>query len=290
MRRLSLIIITAMLASGFAPVAHAVGQHVDVQIVDRDSGETLTPILHDGAWWVAGRPGARYRVSIVNRDGQRTLNVLSIDGINAMSGETAAWHQSGYVLMPYGSFGVDGWRKSLEQVAAFTFASLPDSYAARTDRPANVGVIGVAVFDERAPLIPAAAGQAEPAKRTAPYSATPSTSADTVAPPPPPAPAVRAPLPSRDESPRAALQPQSPPLEELAQHDRLGTAHGAIERSVIRWVSFHRARPTPDEIVTIHYDRLERLIAMGIVAPPQPPIAANPFPDDHRFVPDPPAR
>jgi hypothetical protein len=39
-----------------------------------------------------------------------------------------------------------GWRKSLAETAAFYFTTLPDSYAARTGRPDNIGVIGVAVF------------------------------------------------------------------------------------------------------------------------------------------------
>ena len=46
-------------------------------------------------------------------------------------------------------FGVKGWRKSLDRVAAFYFTALPDSYAARTGRPGNVGVIGVAVFRKK---------------------------------------------------------------------------------------------------------------------------------------------
>ena len=38
----------------------------------------------------------------------------------------------------------------MREVAAFTFTDSPNSYAERTGRPANVGVIGVAVFRERA--------------------------------------------------------------------------------------------------------------------------------------------
>src|SRR3970282_1834149 len=41
---------------------------------------------------------------------------------------------------------VTGWRKSLARTAAFYFTELGDSYAARTGRPENVGVIGVALF------------------------------------------------------------------------------------------------------------------------------------------------
>ena len=60
-----------------------------------------------------------------------------------------ARHQDGYVLDPWGFTSIAGWRKSLDRVAAFYFTSLPDSYAARTGRPDNVGVIGLALFRER---------------------------------------------------------------------------------------------------------------------------------------------
>jgi len=43
---------------------------------------------------------------------------------------------------------------SMEEVAAFYFTSVADSYAGRTDRPQNVGVIGVAVYREAEPLPP----------------------------------------------------------------------------------------------------------------------------------------
>jgi hypothetical protein len=49
---------------------------------------------------------------------------------------------------------IGGWRKSMSEVAAFVFTALPESYAARTGRPGNVGVIGVAVFREYQPPRP----------------------------------------------------------------------------------------------------------------------------------------
>ena len=41
----------------------------------------------------------------------------------------------------------------MDDVAQFYFTDLPDSYAARTGRPRNVGVIGVAVFREAPPPV-----------------------------------------------------------------------------------------------------------------------------------------
>ena len=258
--------------------AHAVGQLVDVQVVDRSNGETLVPIYFKGEWWIAGRPGARYGVTILSRTTQRTLNVVSVDGVNAISGDTAAWSQTGYVLAGYQRAQIDGWRKDTNRIAAFEFTALPDSYAARTGRPANVGVIGVAMFTERRPS-PIARREVAPAEaqRASPEPASSASPATDGAPAP------------------APLQKAQRFGDALADRSRIGTGHGEIENSSISFVSFQRAQSTPNEIVTIHYDRAENLIAMGILPPPYtPPVATNttpdPFPNSNRFVADPPPR
>lgn len=289
-------LLTSALAFGTAlSSAHAVGRLVDVQVVDRGTGETLTPIRHDGEWWIAGRPGARYGVVLANRDGRRTLNVVSIDGVNAVSGDTAAWDQTGYVLNAGQDARIDGWRKNATQVAAFEFTALPDSYAARTGRPANVGVIGIATFTERRPA-PVLRPQRSPAPGDA--SASPAStdevagatsaasSADSSSLQADPSAARAAPAPA----PQSAREERSADM--ALRRDRLGTGHGEIEASSIRYVGFQRAHSTPDEVVTIRYDRVENLIAMGVLPRPSlPPIAASPAPfPGNRFVADPPPR
>lgn len=137
---------------------------VDVAIVDRTTGEPLTVYMHEGQRWVAGVPGHRYAVSVRSLSAGRVLGVVSVDGVNVVSGETAAWDQRGYVLSPWQSYDVLGWRKSQDRVADFVFARLEDSYATRTGRPDDVGVIGVAAFRE-APVPPAASLNEAPADR-----------------------------------------------------------------------------------------------------------------------------
>src|SRR4249919_2385614 len=122
---------------------------VDVQVVDLDQGNWLNRIPYSGRDYIEGRPGHRFSVSLHNVTGERVLAVLSVDGVNAISGETAGSSQAGYVLDPYQSVDIRGWRKSYSDVAEFYFTDLPDSYAARTGRPQNVGVIGVAAFREK---------------------------------------------------------------------------------------------------------------------------------------------
>ena len=131
--------------------ACAVGSLATVTVVDRDTGAVLSTHYSRGEYWVAGRPGARYAVQVQNNTGGRILAVTSVDGVNVISGATAGWEQSGYVLSAGERYQITGWRKSNSEVAAFTFTAASNSYAERTGRPANVGVIGVAVFRERAP-------------------------------------------------------------------------------------------------------------------------------------------
>ena len=139
----------ALLALALPFVAGA-GTTVDIEVLDRRTGRVLPVYWHDGDRHVAGEPGREYEIRLRNRDGCRVLAVTSVDGVNVITGRTASPAQSGYVLDPWGLVEIDGWRKSMDEVAAFYFTALPDSYAARTGRPDNVGVIGVALFRERA--------------------------------------------------------------------------------------------------------------------------------------------
>jgi len=130
--------------------ALAVGRMADVSVIDRASGRVLPVHWHGGQAYVVGKPGSEYRILVRSREGGDLLAVTSVDGVNVITGETAHPLQSGYVLGPRGRLAVDGWRKSLSRTAAFYFTELGDSYAARTGRPEDVGVIGVALFRRKA--------------------------------------------------------------------------------------------------------------------------------------------
>jgi hypothetical protein len=142
--------------------AHAHGGIVDLSVYDRTEGRRLQVYWHEGRAYIAGRPGNEYQVTLRNRQAEDVLAVVSVDGVNVITGETANPPQSGYVLAPRRALDVLGWRKSLSQTAAFYFTSLPDSYAARTGRPDDVGVIGVALFRRKAQQPPQPLSQAAP--------------------------------------------------------------------------------------------------------------------------------
>jgi len=126
--------------------ASALGGLADLTVYDRTEARRLPVYWHQGHAYVAGKPGNEYQITVRSRLGEDVLAVVSVDGVNVITGETANPAQSGYVLGGRASLDIQGWRKSLAQTAAFYFTSLPDSYAARTGRPDDVGVIGVALF------------------------------------------------------------------------------------------------------------------------------------------------
>lgn len=145
---LGLSLLAGMLAPHPAPAQPHRDPLVRLSVIDRDTGAELPQYPGRGQHWIAGAPGHRYAIRLANGSSERVLVVLSVDGVNAVSGETAATSQAGYVLDPWETADIEGWRKSLDEVAAFVFTDLGDSYAARTGRPDNVGVIGIAVFSE----------------------------------------------------------------------------------------------------------------------------------------------
>ena len=267
---------------------------VDVAVVNRNTGERLTPWRHDGKLYVAGTPGDRYAIELRSRRSERLLAVLSVDGVNALTGQTAATLQSGYVISGWQSYSINGWRKSMEDVAQFVFTALPDSYAARTGRPGNVGVIGVAVYREKAVASEAlAVAPQSPSWRDGfgRNESQPSSAASGSA------------LKAESELGRSAGAEGNRPAAAPALAERrgdqagsladaevkskkLGTGHGAREHSPTRYTEFMRESDTPDEIVTIYYDSRANLVARGII--PVPRIAEpTPFPGSSGFVPDP---
>ena len=174
MKPVHILLAAALLCAGRA---FAYGGLADVSVYDRTEGRRLQIYWHEGRAYVAGKPGNEYQLSLRNRQREEILAVVSVDGVNVITGQTAEPSQSGYVLSPHGRLDIQGWRRSLSQTAAFYFTSLGDSYAARTGRPHDVGVIGVALFRKKPPAPPPApiardGAAAESARRAEPQLGT----------------------------------------------------------------------------------------------------------------------
>lgn len=243
----------------------AVGRLAEVSVYDRDSGQQLKTYTYRGQYYVVGTPGNRYAVSVRNNLGERMMAVISVDGVNVVNGETASPEQTGYVLNPHASTEINGWRKNMDEIAAFVFSRESNSYAARTGRPDDVGVIGVAMFREKKQPVYRRDRPVSPPSVTGERDGRPSSDA------------ARAPAPAgaADSSRKAE-----------ADNERLGTAHGQRESSEVNYTNFVRASSRPDEVVSIRYDSYRNLVAQGVIrAPRNYRPEPNPFPG--QFVPDP---
>jgi hypothetical protein len=298
LRRLTLPALAAIALLGAMP-AHAVGRLADIQLIDRDSGETLPVYQRRGEYWVAGRPGTRYAVSVRNPLRGRIMGVVSVDGVNVVSGQTAAWSQTGYVLGPWQQYDITGWRKTDNEVAAFHFTTLPSSYAARTGRPAHVGVIGVALFGEKleAPAVVPLPEPVYPSWRDRrELSEAERSQLERSAPPAAPASAANESFASGAASGKSSAadagasgQAEDRRPAPATAAPRLGTGHGQREHDAISHTRFERRSSQPDELIRIRYDSRENLIAMGILPPDLVSQRPQPFPGSRspRYVPDP---
>ncbi len=134
--------------TGLSPItAHTPYGGLSMAVVG-EGGEVLPGFAADGRTYVVGQAGQRYSIRITNDTGGRYEVVGSVDGLDVVDGRPAAYGKRGYIVAPYSTFTIDGFRTSDDTVAAFRFASVRESYASRTGDDRNVGVIGLAFFAE----------------------------------------------------------------------------------------------------------------------------------------------
>ena len=264
------LVVAALLAATTLPATAATACTTGrVDIYDRNAGQALQTYRHHGQRYVVGTPGNEYAVRVRNCSAVRVLAVVSVDGVNVVTGETASTDQAGYVIEPGGYVNIQGWRKDLDRTAAFYFSDPSDSYAARTGRPKDLGVIGVALFREREFERPALLSRERRSAVPSPQSPAEADAASNSG---------------------ARAEARSPEYSAAARLPSLGTGHGRGEYSPVEQVAFERASSKPDELIAIRYERRETLVAMGVLPeqrfrpwPRQP----DPFPGSLGFVPDP---
>jgi hypothetical protein len=126
------------------------GEGLSIAVVDAH-GRTLPGFTAAGRTLVVGELGTRYEIVVHDSTPVRFEIVASVDGLDVIDGRPAGRGRRGYIVDPGGTLVIDGFRTSEQEVAAFRFGRVADSYAAQTsprgDR--DVGVIGVAIFGEQ---------------------------------------------------------------------------------------------------------------------------------------------
>lgn len=123
------------------------GGQFSVRLADA-SGNTLDGAQADGRNFVVGRDGERYTIQVRNNTGNRVEVVATVDGLDVVDGRPGALTKRGYILSPFATLEIDGFRRSYSEVASFRFGRVDESYAAKKGEDRNVGVIGIAFFGE----------------------------------------------------------------------------------------------------------------------------------------------
>lgn len=297
-------VFTASLSYGCPAQAHPPRAYGPYSIdIEDEYGAPLRTFRHDGEVFVLGNYGQRYTIVLRNQSGRRVEAVVSVDGRDVISGRVGDYaHERGYILGPYQTVRIEGFRKSYEQVAAFRFSTPQASYSARMGTPENVGVIGAAFFPERVrrERPPVFLPESEPeARREAPTTVDDLLSNETAA-------AKR-----KGEAPPAAATTSGAEQSASARSRRsygesdaydggasvtaapsvnnLGTEYGETRNSQVEEVRFVRASSDkPAYVAVLRYDNATGLAARGIELDPRVSYREpNPFPRN-RFAPPPP--
>lgn len=245
-----------------------------------------------GRFYLEAREGARYAVVLTNRTRERLAVLLSVDGLNAISGQRGPspwlrpWSDPGrmYVLDPWDTTSVSGWRTSLSETRRFTFVDERGSYAARSGKAnSKMGWIEVAVYREHRRYVrpdpvwrdpyegdsygddstsrgreeegsagAAGRGRSDGAARPAPPA---------MATPAPPAPESRGALKSEPREARPA------PWDRRDREGYPGTGWGPRADDPAVVVAFE-PEPSPAERITLRYEYRGALRALGILPRP----------------------
>lgn len=137
---------------------HLRGNLVDVRV--RVDGRD-TPLFSKSWSWGSQRryfeaiEGGRYAIELRNLTDRRIGVVMTVDGLNVVNGQRSSLSptEDMYVLDPYQSAVIRGWRTSLDDVREFVFVDEQRSYASRTGQAnGDMGWIRVETFEEQRPL------------------------------------------------------------------------------------------------------------------------------------------
>jgi len=121
---------------------------VTVQLIS--AGRTITQHASGGQNYLEAPDKGEYIIRITNNGWERKEVVASVDGLSVMTGESASFEDRGYILSGFSTIDIKGWRRTSDDVAAFEFTKVADSYSSKMGKgEQNIGVIGVAVFNEK---------------------------------------------------------------------------------------------------------------------------------------------
>lgn len=133
---------------------------VEIEIIaDNGSHYSIYPVTqrhlkNEYRAYVEALNGENYSLKIRNHSNKRLGLVIAVDGRNIISGKksTLKHNENMYILGPYETQSYSGWRTSSRDIHRFYFTEADNSYANALDDDSAMGVIALAVYEEKQPL------------------------------------------------------------------------------------------------------------------------------------------
>jgi hypothetical protein len=253
----------------------------DYQLEVLVNNKPVKEYVYDSRIFIEGKEDTQYSLRFKNNSWHRVLVVLTIDGLNVITGKPGSVNDRGYIVNPYSSEIIDGWRISDKEVAKFFFSTPNKVYASKKGKQHNIGVIGCAVFEEKDHsftminnLLPLISGALMPVLWKPCLYDNVNTTWDNNN--------------ITNEEQTSCRSPQNNDIssscfsmQEVASQD-IGTGFGNLKHSEVINVRFDKQN-NPSTLFVIHYNTREQLEKIGISFVQPQYINPSPFPKDDDY-------
>lgn len=251
------------------------GKYVSLEVCVH--GKPVREYQHLETTWIEGRKNSEFSLRFRNHTRGRILVVPSIDGLNIIDGKKCSFDSDGYVVRPHETMSIPGWRLDNSEVAKFVFGKKGNAYAAQMGEPLNVGVIGAAVFLEKAydpKTVIRKASMRDGMKMGSPRSGgrgegqTVCSTSNAVL----------------DSNITTVCSTSGSEVMMRDVPQDLGTGFGDRSSYATVEVPFDKHSETPDEVMSVRYDSRQNLRKRGINLDPKPVVTGEPnaFPAEER--------
>lgn len=113
------------------------------------AGKPVREYNKDNNTFIEGQKDSEYIIRFKNNTKDRVMVIFSIDNLEPLSGGKAEDCKTGYIVDGLKSLELKGFRIDDNNVAAFKFSEIGQSYANSNGDPLQCGSIGVRVYSEK---------------------------------------------------------------------------------------------------------------------------------------------
>lgn len=261
------------------------------------NGSPVKEYKHENKIYIEGKKNTKFSLRFKNNTGNSVLFVPSVDGLSILDGKDASLSSRGYIVRPYSSSIISGWRKNENEIAEFFFSDGDSSYRKKSKKGTNnLGVIGAAVFREKKGIFEQVAESAFPiafpvyVPEFPKFPKFPARPWD-VKPGPETSYSTTGPLDFKTETGSGTVEYKSAEndtaslksvsINYSSSSGDLGTGWGETKKSLVETIPFEK-ESTPDAVFVLYYNSKENLEKAGVDMKSKTEyVTPSPFPGEY---------